>query len=225
MADDLLNSQSENTPSDTAIQTEEQIISENPRQTLDSRTEKPPSVNRWKENHGSLILLVFVAIVSIGFILIWYQQTRFVPPRFPESEMIQTVEEITEDGQITLEAQGMIAVRIAGAPNDQGSLKAAIHANPLTFRSEDQALISQSLPIKDGESIWLLPVDRLPPQFAVAAYHDENDDQELTLNRFGIPTERYGFSREARGLAGPPKFEEAVINRPAAGDQIFVFLR
>ena len=30
MADDLLNSQSENTPSDTAIQTEEQIISEDP---------------------------------------------------------------------------------------------------------------------------------------------------------------------------------------------------
>lgn len=225
MADNALNSQSECIQSNTVIQTEEQIISENPQQALDSRTETPPSVNRWKENHGNLILFVFMLIVSIGFILIWYQQTRFMPPRFPESEMIQTGEEIIEDGQITLEAQGMIAVRIAGAPNDQGSLKAAIHANPLTFRSEDQALISQSLPIKDGESIWLLPVDRLPPQFAVAAYHDENDDQQLTLNRFGIPTERYGFSREARGLAGPPKFEEAVINRPPAGDQIFVFLR
>ena len=63
MADDSSNSQSENTPSDTAIQTEEQIISENPWQTLDSRTVNPPSVNRWKENHGSLILRVFVAIV------------------------------------------------------------------------------------------------------------------------------------------------------------------
>ena len=81
------------------------------------------------------------------------------------------------------------------------------------------------LPIQNGESLWLVPVDALPQEFAVAAYHDENSDQELTLNRFGIPTERYGFSREARGLTGPPRFEDAVITRPEAGGLIFVFLR
>ena len=46
MADDSLNSQSENTPSDTAIQTEEQIISENPWQTL------VPEQNKTNRNNG-----------------------------------------------------------------------------------------------------------------------------------------------------------------------------
>ena len=180
-------------------------------------------MNRWKENHGSPILLVFVAIVSIGFILIWYQQTRFVPPRFPESEMIQTVEEITEDGQITLEAQGMIAVRIAGAPNDQGSLKAAIHVNPLTFRVKIGHSSHNRYPSKTG--IDLAPsVDRLPPQFAVAAYHDENDDQQPTLNRFEFDGTLRVFTRSS-WFGWPAKIRGSHQQPSAAGDQIFVFLR
>ena len=181
--------------------------------------------SRWKENHGSLLLFVFAAIVGVGFLVIWYQQTRFVPPRFPDGEMIQNIDQLQENGQAILEQENMIAIRIAGAPNNRGSIKVAIHANPTTFNSGDQALISQSLELQDGEGLWLLPVDNLPNQFAVAAYHDENNDQQLTLNRFGIPSERYGFSREARGLTGPPNFLDAVIERPEPGGLLFVFLR
>lgn len=195
----------------------------------DFKTEQAPAntatLSRWKENHGSLLLFVFAAIVGVGFLVIWYQQTRFVPPRFPDGEMIQNIEQLQENGQAILEQENMIAIRIAGAPNNRGSIKVAIHANPTTFNSGDQSLISQSLELQDGEGLWLVPIENLPNQFAVAAYHDENNDQQLTLNRFGIPTERYGFSREARGLTGPPNFLDAVIERPEPGGLLFVFLR
>lgn len=195
-------------------------------QTLSNQAQPQGSTtSRWKENHGPLLLTVFFAITGFGFLVIWYQQTRFVPPRFPDGEMIQNIEQLQEDGQAILQQENMIAIRIAGAPNNRGSIKVAIHANATTFNSGDQSLISQSLELQDGEGLWLVPIENLPNQFAVAAYHDENNDQQLTLNRFGIPTERYGFSREARGLTGPPNFLDAVIERPEPGGLLFVFLR
>lgn len=47
--------------------------------------------------------------------------------------------------------------------------------------------------------------------WAFAFIHDANDDGELDTNLFGVPTEGYGFSRDASGTFGPPDFEEAAL--------------
>ena len=52
----------------------------------------------------------------------------------------------------------------------------------------------------------------LPPgEYAVAAFTDINRNAKLDSNFLGIPTEPYGFSRDARGLMGPPSFSEAAF--------------
>ena len=43
-----------------------------------------------------------------------------------------------------------------------------------------------------------------PGTYAVRAFHDLNGDGKLNTNPFGIPTEPYAFSRDARGAAAPP---------------------
>jgi uncharacterized protein (DUF2141 family) len=48
-------------------------------------------------------------------------------------------------------------------------------------------------------------------KLAIAAYHDENANGELDRNALGIPSERYGFTNNARGITGPPSFEDAVV--------------
>lgn len=45
--------------------------------------------------------------------------------------------------------------------------------------------------------------------YAVSVYHDENDNGKLDRNSFGMPTEGYGTSNDAKGFMGPPKFEDA----------------
>ena len=65
----------------------------------------------------------------------------------------------------------------------------------------------------------------LPSKIAVAAYHDENNDGQLNRNRLGIPSERYGFSRNARGMTGPPSFQQCVISRPSVGKTVDLFVR
>ncbi len=46
-------------------------------------------------------------------------------------------------------------------------------------------------------------------EYAIAMMHDENDDQKLNKNFFGIPKEGYGFSNNAMGTFGPPSYNKA----------------
>lgn len=48
--------------------------------------------------------------------------------------------------------------------------------------------------------------------YAVAVYHDENNNGILDKNLVGAPTESYGFSRNARATFSAPSFEDAKID-------------
>ena len=64
----------------------------------------------------------------------------------------------------------------------------------------------------DEGLLELIDFADLPPgRFAVAVFHDENENDELDVNFIGIPKEGYAFSRDARGFAGPPSFDAAAV--------------
>jgi len=48
-----------------------------------------------------------------------------------------------------------------------------------------------------------------PGFYAVAVFHDKNEDNDLNRNGMGIPTEGFGFSNNPRIIFGPPKFKKA----------------
>jgi uncharacterized protein (DUF2141 family) len=48
--------------------------------------------------------------------------------------------------------------------------------------------------------------------YAVAVYHDENNNGIMDKNLVGAPTEAYGFSRNARATFSAPSFEDAKID-------------
>lgn len=69
---------------------------------------------------------------------------------------------------------------------------------------------SASVAAQPGTTTVTVP--NVPPgTWAVLAYQDENDNGKLDRNLIGIPSENYGFSRDAVGRFGPPKFEAAAI--------------
>ncbi|HEY3500081.1 MAG TPA: DUF2141 domain-containing protein [Polyangiaceae bacterium] len=45
--------------------------------------------------------------------------------------------------------------------------------------------------------------------YGLSAFHDKNDNGKLDTNFFGMPTEDYCASNNARGFMGPPSFEDA----------------
>ena len=47
--------------------------------------------------------------------------------------------------------------------------------------------------------------------YAVSVFLDENANFKLDVNVFGVPTELFGFSRNARNPMGPPAFADAAF--------------
>ena len=45
--------------------------------------------------------------------------------------------------------------------------------------------------------------------YGISAFHDENGNGKIDTNFVGMPTEDYCASRNARGVFGPPSFEDA----------------
>ena len=48
-------------------------------------------------------------------------------------------------------------------------------------------------------------------KYAIAVYHDKNNNKKLDKNFFGIPKEPYGFSQNARAIFGSPSFAKAAF--------------
>ena len=62
-----------------------------------------------------------------------------------------------------------------------------------------------------------LRLDDLPEgEYAISVLHDANSNGRMDKNLVGMPTESYGFSNNAAGSFGPPKFDQAVLT-PALG--------
>ena len=56
-----------------------------------------------------------------------------------------------------------------------------------------------------------------PGEYAVKLYHDVNDDGEMNTNPFGMPTEPFAFSNDAKGRFGPAKRDAAKLSVGADG--------
>ena len=69
----------------------------------------------------------------------------------------------------------------------------------------------------EGDRVTVTFDNLTPGEYAVRLYHDLNDDGEMNTNPFGMPTEPFAFSNDARGRFGPAKWEAAKFSVSANG--------
>ena len=69
----------------------------------------------------------------------------------------------------------------------------------------------------ESASVTVTFDDLAPGEYAVRLYHDLNEDGEMNTNPFGIPTEPYAFSNDARGRFGPASWDDAKFSVDADG--------
>jgi uncharacterized protein (DUF2141 family) len=98
---------------------------------------------------------------------------------------------------------------IQGLKSDQGSVRVALYNKPEGFTEPKKAVHLRSVDAEKGQVTLSLNVP--PAKYAVAVFHDANNNGVLDKNAFGIPTEAYGFSNNARGRFGPPDFGDCLI--------------
>jgi len=103
-----------------------------------------------------------------------------------------------------------LQVTIHKIPKTLGTLRVALYNHKTEFLGDDRLAGKSVVAVGNSQQ---LTFSKLPPgDYGVAVFLDENTNEDLDTNFFGIPEEPYGFSNDAFSLTGPPSFEQARFN-------------
>lgn len=101
-----------------------------------------------------------------------------------------------------------VEVRVSSVVAGRGKVNVAVCDKERFLKD---CLYSGSVPAQATDVV--VTIQNVPKgTWAVLAYQDENQNDKLDRNLIGIPSENYGFSRDARGKFGPPDFSDAAID-------------
>lgn len=101
-----------------------------------------------------------------------------------------------------------VTFEIRGLRSDDGVVRAGLFDRQETFLNEGREVATCIARIHDGVARCAL--GEVPDgEYALAFFHDEDDDGAIDRNFFGIPDEGFGFSNDAAPGLGPPSFESA----------------
>jgi uncharacterized protein (DUF2141 family) len=118
----------------------------------------------------------------------------------PELIFAQVSENILNTGKLT--------VIITGFDNNIGNCRFALDNSKFIYEREDTVWIGKVLPIVNKQVVVV--IDSLEfGEYAIRIFHDENENEKIDTNIFGIPTEDYGYSNDASSWFGPPSWEKA----------------
>ncbi|MEM1319670.1 MAG: DUF2141 domain-containing protein [Bacteroidota bacterium] len=105
-------------------------------------------------------------------------------------------------------ATSTLEVKVTNVKKAKGSIMLAIYDSAENFMGPDYFRTATEVVNQTGAVVVQVP--ELPfGSYAITIYHDENGNNELDTNLFGIPSESYGFSNNARRTFGPPSYDEA----------------
>ena len=126
---------------------------------------------------------------------------------------------------VQAEQKGTLTVKVLNVLQTQGSIRMAVYNNEKSFPSESQSFRGGALPLRPGINT-LLTCDQLPfGNYAVAVYHDLNNNGKMDKNALGIPTEPYAFSNNVKVKWRAPKFQEAAFGFDSRHQEITVELK
>ena len=69
-------------------------------------------------------------------------------------------------------------------------------------------------------------IEGLPAgRYAIKAFHDIDGDGQMSSNPFGMPTEPFAFSNNAKGAMGPATWADAAFDLKAGGTKISITIK
>ena len=101
-------------------------------------------------------------------------------------------------------------VIVYGLRNDLGNVHIALYDEPEKFPNHDGMLLDIEVPISNRRAHYsFISLDH--KDYAIAVYHDANDNNSFDQGFLGIPLEDYAFSNNARVFLQPPSFLDAAF--------------
>lgn len=121
-----------------------------------------------------------------------------------------------------------LKITIENVSQSTGTIRIAIFQNLEDYRlfdarkedaSQGKAFRKVEVKIPANRKVTHEFKDVPPGRYAIAAFHDQDGNKKLNASLLGLPNEPYGFSRDARGTLGAPKFDDAAIQFDAEHSQ------
>ena len=113
-----------------------------------------------------------------------------------------SIEKPSEEFQLTL--------NISGLKPQESKLYIAFFNTADGFPKGDRSWKTDVISVKDSTVTHQFTCEKVD-QLAVAVFQVLEGNGVLSKGNYGIPSEPYGFSNNARGLIGPPTFKQAQI--------------
>lgn len=117
-----------------------------------------------------------------------------------------------------------LEVEVQGVASGDGEIMVAVFGDADTWLRKPVAVGKIAASVQQGGSVRVVLKDLPEGTVAFSVMHDVNGNGRLDRNGMGMPTEPYGFSNNAAGMFGPPKFEQATLSVQGASQRVAVKL-
>lgn len=115
-----------------------------------------------------------------------------------------------------------LKVIITGIEENEGELLISVFTDAETFLKESDNVMKMQ--VDEGMKTAEVVFEGLKPGiYAVSVIHDLDKNGKLNMGSFG-PKEPYGFSNDAKGFMGPPKFEDCTFEYPGDDFEVSIEL-
>lgn len=110
------------------------------------------------------------------------------------------------------EQESEIRIHIRNLSGGEGYVMLAIHFRKENYDRSEMPLIAVKKRITGPNMLFRFAGDFSPGEYGAVVFHDEDGDGKLKTNRYGIPLEGFGFSRNPELSGGKPKWEGVVFS-------------
>lgn len=117
-----------------------------------------------------------------------------------------------------------LVVRVANIDPRGGLLHVALYDRARWPDDDATPLVDAIVPAQAPETTVVMK-DVAPGVYGVKTYQDVNRNDRFDQGLFGIPLERYGFSRDARPRLSAPGFERAKFTVNPGDNAIVIHLQ
>ncbi|NJB86864.1 uncharacterized protein (DUF2141 family) [Lewinella marina] len=101
-----------------------------------------------------------------------------------------------------------LVLEVANIRSSQGSLWVGIYESEEDFLNRERARLVRHPVRSTGSTRLAIDGLRVGKRYAIAVFHDENDNGELDTNLLGLPAEPYALSRPLQSWLRKPRFDE-----------------
>lgn len=118
-----------------------------------------------------------------------------------------------------------LRVTVNNVKKGEGSIVADLHDNiKENFLEGDKVLLRVRAKATQGQTSFCIPM-REAGDYAVAFYHDKNDNMKFDKGFLSIPKEHFGMSQNPKFGMKSPEFEQAVFTMPSTGADLNIDLK